>query len=59
MAKMGDLKLTVDDFIKQTRISFCMSDNCDNYDGTEASRCALRKVPIGKNGVCAYFREAK
>lgn len=55
MAKMGDIKIIVDDFLTETRLYTCFADCYKNING----ECQYKKIKISKTGQCEQYEEHK
>jgi len=62
MAKFGDIKMVIDPYFTETRVTLCRNTGCkfnlfDKYgDGAE---CSLKKIFIGGDGKCAAYEPRK
>lgn len=62
MAKMGDIKITVDEFIKASRVHVCIAKcrfNSIYYEGCAGYGCHLKSIELDKQGRCSFFEEVK
>jgi hypothetical protein len=57
MAKASDIKIKVDDFFIETRISNCAFESCLNRNHYGA--CNLKKTSIDEHGICTGYIDYK
>ena len=57
MARLSDIKITVDPFITRPRLRVCLNQKCRFLGLPEELTCRFREVEIDADGKCKQFEE--
>jgi len=58
MTRIGDIKITVDEFLKSTRVRMCCNLQC-KYLSKDALSCRFKTIEIKEDGGCGEFEKIR